>query len=147
MPLPGVTRATGSKVHSKTNARRFLAAAEGATQRERGTLADALCIADRQGAFATLEADAGGHANWGPKEIPKGTYLMMGDHRDNSADGRVFGFVPEQFVVGKAFMVYWPPKRFGSLPKADPGGPDSRKADPNCFEGGVPDGQTLDRDG
>ena len=26
--------------------------------------------------------------------VPKGTYLMLGDHRDNSADGRVFGFVP-----------------------------------------------------
>jgi signal peptidase I len=91
--------------------------------------------------------DAGGHANWGPKEVPKGTYLMLGDHRDNSADGRVFGFVPEQFLVGKAFMVYWPPKRFGGLPERDPGGPDSRKADPNCFEGAVPDGQTLDQDG
>lgn len=88
--------------------------------------------------------DAGNHPDWGPKEVPKGTYLMLGDHRDNSADGRVFGFVPEEFLVGKAFMVYWPPKRFGALPERDPGGPESSQTDPNCIEGAVPPGQTLD---
>lgn len=91
--------------------------------------------------------DAGGRADWGPKEIPKGTYLMLGDHRDNSADGRVFGFVPREFIIGKAVMVYWPPSNFGSLPKRDAGGPDATKADPNCFEGAVPPGQVLDQDG
>lgn len=91
--------------------------------------------------------DSGTNASWGPKEVPKGTYLMLGDHRDNSADGRVFGFVPEEYLVGKAFMVYWPPKRFGGLPEKDPGGPESSKADPNCLEGAVPPGQTLEQDG
>jgi signal peptidase I len=88
-----------------------------------------------------------GRSHWGPKKIPKGTYLMLGDHRDNSADGRVFGFVPEDFIVGKAFMVYWPPKRFGGLPDKDQGGADATKADPKCLEGSVPEGQTLDSDG
>jgi signal peptidase I len=91
--------------------------------------------------------DDGSRSSWGPKKIPEGTYLMLGDHRDNSADGRVFGFVPEQFLVGKAFMVYWPPKRFGGLPDKDPGGADATKADPNCFEGAVPPGQTIEQDG
>ena len=91
--------------------------------------------------------DDGSRANWGPKEVPKDTYLMLGDHRDNSADGRVFGFVPHEFIVGKAFMVYWPPKRFGGLPDKDPGGAAATKADPKCLEGAVPDGQTLDQDG
>ena len=91
--------------------------------------------------------DSGSRANWGPRTVPKGTYLMLGDHRDNSADGRVFGFVPEEFVVGKAFMVYWPPKRFGGLPEKDAGGPDATKADPKCLEGAVPAGQSLDSDG
>lgn len=90
---------------------------------------------------------SGRRADWGPRTVPKGAYLMLGDHRDNSADGRVFGWVPREFIVGKAFMVYWPPKRFGGLPDKDPGGPDSRKADPNCLEGGVPDGQTIEQDG
>ena len=85
----------------------------------------------------------GSNADWGPKEVPKGAYLMLGDHRDNSADGRVFGFVREEFLVGKAFMVYWPPKRFGGIPEKDPGG--TPKADPQCLESGVPEGQTLDQ--
>lgn len=78
--------------------------------------------------------------DWGPLTVPKGTYLMLGDHRDNSADGRVFGFVPREGLVGKAFMVYWPPKRFGGLPSKDPGGKST--PDQNCLESAVPPGQT-----
>jgi signal peptidase I len=83
-----------------------------------------------------------GLANWGPATVPKGTYLMLGDHRDNSADGRRFGFLPRNFIVGKAFMVYWPLSRFGGLPKRDPGGKAASAADPNCLESAVPTGQT-----
>jgi signal peptidase I len=87
--------------------------------------------------------DDGSNADWGPNTVPKGTYLMLGDHRDNSADGRVFGYVPRAGLVGKAFMVYWPPKRFGKIPEKDRGG--KPKADPHCLESGVPEGQTLDQ--
>ncbi|MCW2960942.1 MAG: signal peptidase [Thermoleophilia bacterium] len=83
----------------------------------------------------------------GTMTVPKGTFLMLGDHRDNSSDGRSFGFVPESHIVGKAFMVYWPPKRFGGLPEKDPGGASASQADPNCLESAVPPGQTLDEDG
>lgn len=95
----------------------------------------------------SAEAETSGNSAWGPLEVPKGTYLMMGDHRDNSSDGRVFGFVPREFLVGKAFMVYWPIQRFGGLPERDPGGADSTKVDPNCQESAVPEGQTLGEDG
>jgi signal peptidase I len=54
--------------------------------------------------------------------VPADTYLMLGDHRDNSSDSRVFGFVPRSFIIGKAFLVYWPPQRIGGLPTRDPGG-------------------------
>ena len=54
---------------------------------------------------------------YGEKEVfvPSGFYYVLGDNSRNSRDSRYWGFVPERDIIGKAFFIYWPPKRFGVI--------------------------------
>jgi signal peptidase I len=49
-------------------------------------------------------ADSGNHVF--EQVVPPGHYLMIGDNRDNSEDGRVWGMVPEENLVGKATRIW-----------------------------------------
>jgi len=48
------------------------------------------------------------HDDWGPQVIPEGYYFVMGDHRNNSSDSRVWGFVPKKYIIGKVQLRWWP---------------------------------------
>ena len=56
---------------------------------------------DREG----LSADP--RDNYGPVTVPPNHYFMMGDNRDNSQDSRYWGFLPRDYVKGKALVIYW----------------------------------------
>ena len=51
--------------------------------------------------------------------VPEASLFVLGDNRNNSSDSHNWGPVPIDYVVGKAFLVYWPPEDWGLI--ASPG--------------------------
>lgn len=64
-----------------------------------------------------LNAESQG-AQYGPVTVPDDHFLMLGDNRDNSADGRFpeMGFVSKERLIGRAETVIFAPKTCGSSP-------------------------------
>jgi signal peptidase I len=73
--------------------------------RERKIYINDRLIEDPWGVYSTWGPSA--RDNYGPKEIPPGFLLVLGDNRDNSEDSRYWGYVPLDDVLGKAFIMYW----------------------------------------
>lgn len=51
---------------------------------------------------------------FGPVEVPYGNVLVLGDNRNHSLDGHIWGFLPVENVIGRACFIYWPPWHLGS---------------------------------
>lgn len=51
---------------------------------------------------------------FGPVTVPPGQVLCLGDNRNHSLDGHIWGFLPKENVIGRAVFIYWPPWRWGN---------------------------------
>jgi signal peptidase I len=47
--------------------------------------------------------------------VPADEYFVLGDHRSSSNDSRAWGFVPKNFIYGRAVFVFWPIDRAGAI--------------------------------
>ncbi len=54
-------------------------------------------------------------SDFGPFEVGEGEIFVMGDNRANSVDSRSFGPIEENKVIGRAFVLIWPPSDVGVL--------------------------------
>jgi signal peptidase I len=70
-------------------------------------------IFETNGIPQTTESAPGGPNEW---LVPDGDLLVMGDHRQDSADSRSFGPIQVTHVIGRAWLRYWPFDTFGILP-------------------------------
>jgi signal peptidase I len=49
--------------------------------------------------------------------VPEDTYFVLGDNRDIANDSHRWGPLPAEDIIGKVFVIYWPPQTWGFVPK------------------------------
>ena len=59
-------------------------------------------------------------ANWGPGRVGNDEIMVLGDNRPGSRDSRYFGMLPQEKVIGRAFLCYWPPDKWTTYPQYEP---------------------------
>jgi signal peptidase I len=62
-------------------------------------------VVEDLGAGHQVRFDDGGGPDFGPVKVPEGSYLVLGDNRGNSRDGRYFGFVKREAILGRAVAI------------------------------------------
>lgn len=50
---------------------------------------------------------------WGPQQVPQQQYFVMGDNRNDSNDSHIWGFLPQENIIGRALFRFWPFERLG----------------------------------
>jgi signal peptidase I len=72
-------------------------------------------INDRILAEDYIQPDKRPQYQWGPQVVPEGSYLVLGDNRNNSYDSHYWGFVPRDKIIGRAIVRFWPMERVGEI--------------------------------
>ncbi len=64
-----------------------------------------------------VDKQKGHMRDFGPQQVSRHHYFVMGDNRMDSSDSREWGLVPEKYIYGRVFFRWWRPARFGKVNK------------------------------